>query len=148
MTVSLTSWRSSDWLQPHQTSPEEISGLLDPADRDLSDCETAGLSPDWQLNIAHNAALLCATAALAACGYRASREAHHYRTMLSLKYTIKLDRPVVARLDKLRKKRNISGYERPGTVSEQEAEEMIRLARRIRKAVQKWLESNHPDLVA
>jgi hypothetical protein len=46
------------------------------------------LSPDWRLNIAYNAALQAATAALAAAGYRASREAHHCRAIQSLAFTI------------------------------------------------------------
>jgi hypothetical protein len=47
--------------------------LLHIADRDLKDCEAGGLSADWKLNIAYNAALQAATAALAASGYQAAR---------------------------------------------------------------------------
>jgi hypothetical protein len=61
------------------------------ADRDLGKCQTANHNPDWQLNIAYNAALQAATAALAVAGYRAAREAHHYRVIQSLAYTIKAD---------------------------------------------------------
>lgn len=39
-------------------------------DRDLADSEAEGLSPDWRMNIAYNAALQAATAALAAAGER------------------------------------------------------------------------------
>jgi hypothetical protein len=45
------------------------------------------ISEDWKLNIAYNAALQAATAALAAAGYRAAREQHHYRTIQSLALT-------------------------------------------------------------
>jgi len=83
-----------------------------------------GLSEDWQLAIAYNAALQCATAALAACGYRSSREAHHYRVIQSLALTIGADAKLVSRLDAFRKKRNIGDYERSGLVSEKEAEEL------------------------
>jgi len=51
-----------------------------------------GLTADWRLNIAYNAALQAATAALAASGYRAAREAHHLRVMKSLEFTIGLDK--------------------------------------------------------
>jgi len=64
----LKNWRDNGWLVEHETSPQEISDLLGVADRDLADCESTGLSPDWQLSIANNAALQTATAALAACG--------------------------------------------------------------------------------
>jgi hypothetical protein len=49
--MSLTNWRDNGWLVEHKTSPQEISDLLNVADRDLADCESPGLSPDWQLSI-------------------------------------------------------------------------------------------------
>jgi hypothetical protein len=51
------------------------------------------------MNIAYNAALQAATAALAAAGYRASRDAHHYRVIQSLKETIGADASVVTTFD-------------------------------------------------
>jgi HEPN domain-containing protein len=145
--VSLQDWLKSRWLIEHQTSRQEMADLLGMADRDLAQCRTPHLSPDWQLNIAYNAALQVATAALAATGYRAAREAHHYRVIQSLAYTIKPDAGLIAQLDKFRKKRNISGYERAGAVSEQEAKEMFALAKHLRDEVEKWLRSNHPELL-
>ena len=106
-----------------------------------------GLSPEWRLNIAYNAALQASTAALAACGYRASREAHHYRVIQSLALTIGAEASLVRQFDLFRKKRNIGGYERAGTVSDQEANEMISLAEQIRQEVTDWLVSYHPNLV-
>ena len=102
-----------------------------------------GLSPDWKLNIAYNAALQASTAALAACGYRASREAHHYRVIQSLTLTIGADVRLIRQFDSFRKKRNFGEYERAGTVSDQEASEMITLAERITQEVKDWLKSVH-----
>jgi len=99
------------------------------------------------LNIAYNAALRLATAVLAAAGYRASREAHHYRVIQSLAHTLKADGSFIARLDKFRKKRNIGGYERAGMVSDLEAEEMVALAKSLRKKVEDWLRANFPELL-
>jgi hypothetical protein len=79
--MSLRDWLRAGWLDEHTSSREEISGLLGVADRDLGDCRTAGLSADWRFNIAYNAALQAATAALAAAGFRASRQSHHYRVI-------------------------------------------------------------------
>ena len=93
--MSLKDWQLNGWLIAHKTSPQEIADLLAVADRDLNDCKASGLSADWRLNIAYNAALQAATAALAACGYRAVREAHHYRVSQSLVYTIDLSPSVV-----------------------------------------------------
>ena len=145
--MSLQDWLKSRWLIEHRTSRQEISGLLSMADRDLGQCQTANLSPDWQLNIAYNAALQAATAALAAAGYRAAREALHYRVIQSLAYTIKADTSLIAQLDKFRKKRNIGSYERADVVSDQEAKEMFVLAKKLRDKVEKWLRSNHPELL-
>jgi len=117
------------------------------ADRDLTQCQTPHLSPDWQLNIAYNAALQAATAALAAAGYRASREAHHYRVIQSLAYTVKADESLIAQLDKFRKKRNIGSYERAGAVSEQEVKEMVALAKDLTDEVITWLKKKHPELL-
>jgi len=113
----------------------------------LDDCKSPSLSADWRLSIAHNSALMSATVALAASGYRASHEAYHFRVLQSLRYTLLLDTITVARLDAFRKKRNITGYERAGAVSDQEADEMIELAEDLRQQVEAWLQANHPGLV-
>ena len=132
----------------HKTSPQEIKDLLAISDRDLANCQIGGLSADWQLSIAYNAALQAATAALAACGFRASREAHHYRIIQSLTYTINAEPLLILQLDQLRKKRNIADYERAGAVSDSEAKEIIVLAKKLKEEVEKWIRANHPKLLA
>ncbi len=146
--MSLKDWLSNGWVSDHKTSSREIRDLFDVADRDLRDCQSSGLSADWKLNIAYNAALQVATAALAAAGYRAGREAHHYRAIQSLAHTIKADGSLIAQFDQFRKKRNIGGYERIGVVSDQEAEEMLTLARSLRKEAEKWIQKEYPTLLA
>ena len=145
--MTLRSWLLNDWLIPHKTSPNEVSDLFALIERDLADCQTAGLSADWRLNIAYNAALQAATIALAASGYRASRESHHYRIIQSLAHTIEAPATLISIFDQFRKKRNIGGYERAGIASEQEAKEMFFLAKRIRDEVAAWLLKAHPELL-
>jgi hypothetical protein len=99
----LEDWLNNGWLVAHKTSRQEISDLLDVADRDLVDCQVEGLSADWKMNIAYNAALQSATAALAAAGYRPTRDSHHYRVIQSLAYTIGADTKVTARFNEFRK---------------------------------------------
>ena len=147
MNVSLQEWAKNGRLIEHKSSPREISDLLGVADRDIQNCQVAGLSPDWQLGIAYNAVLQMATATLAARGYRASRESHHYWTLQTLTFTMGLDKASIGQLDQFRKKRNISDYERAGIVSDQEAKEMIALARKMRKDVGKWLRVHYPELM-
>jgi len=145
--MTLQDWRNFGWLKDHQTSPQEIADLLAVADRDLADCQTAGLSAQWRLNIAYNAALQSATAALAAAGFRPGRgESHHVRAIQSLEYTLGADRTLIDQLDAFRKKRNLGGYERVGVVSDQEADEMIELASELRTDVEAWLRAYHPAL--
>jgi len=74
-------------------------------------------------------------------------DAHHYRVIQSLAHTIKADIGLIILFDQFRKKRNISGYEQTGIVSEQEAKEMVNLASRLRQDVEDWLRKNHPDLL-
>jgi len=147
MSVSLKDWLKKGWLVEHQAGRQEIADLLTVAERDMADCRAEGLSPDWRLNIAYNAALQLATTALAAAGYRATRGMHHYRVIQSLAHTLKADRSLVAQFDQFRKKRNIAGYERAGMTSDQEAKEMLDLAKRLRPMVVEWLKATHPGLL-
>jgi hypothetical protein len=144
--MSLSSWVKNGWLVGHQSSPNEIQRLLELADRDLKNSQVAGLDADWRFNIAYNAALQTATAALAASGYRASREAHHYRVIQSLALTIGADGNLVRHLDACRKRRNITSYEIGGSISEGEVEEVVKLARDVRQKAEKWIKSKHPQL--
>src|SRR5213592_1558512 len=147
MTVSLKDWQKAGWLIDHQTSSREVADLLGVADRDLRDCQISGLSADWRLNIAYNAALQVATVALAAAGYRAAKDAHHYRVIPSLGYTIGTDAKRITQFEQFRKKRNIGGYERAGSISDQEAAEMTSLARALCRLVQNWLKANYHGLL-
>ena len=145
--MTLEDWLKNSWLTKHETSSQEIAGLLAVADRDLNDCKSSGLSADWQMSIAYNAALQTATAALAAIGYRATRDSHHYRIIQSLAYTIGADTDIIAQFDQFRKKRNIGSYERAGLVSDHEAGEMLELAEQLRADVERWIRDNYPDLL-
>jgi len=145
--VSLNDWLRFGWLTKQEPDSGEIRDLLLIVERDLADAELDALSPDWKLNIAYNAALQSATAALAACGYRAARESHHYRVIQSLAFTIGAPGSMVARLDLFRKKRNLGGYERAGAISEQEAREMIELAQEIDANVRLWFAAHRPGLL-
>ena len=145
--MSLKDWERNGWLIAHRTSAHEIRDLLRVVDRDLADSATESLSPDWRMNIAYNAALQAAGAALAASGYRASRDQHHFRVIQSLRETLGTDVSVVNTLDAFRKKRNITGYERVGVVSDADAETMRALAVRLRDEVVEWLGEQHPELM-
>jgi len=145
--MSLESWRQNGWLSAHEPSRQEIEDLPALVDRDLRDCRSEGLSADWRFNIAYNAILQSATAALVAAGYRATRDAPHYRVLQSLGLTIGAPVTTLRYLDALRKKRNLTGYERTGAVSDQEAEEIVETASHLRHQVKEWIGSAHPELL-
>ena len=145
--MSLSEWERNGWVVKHRTSRHEIRDLLQVVERDLADSAAKGLSADWRMNIAYNAALQAATAALAAAGYRPSRDAHHYRVIQSLRETLGADAAVVATFDAFRKKRNISEYERIGLVSDADAEAMRALAVALRGDVMAWLKRYHGDVL-
>jgi hypothetical protein len=145
--MSLADWERNGWLTAHRTSPTEIRDLLAVVERDLADSAASGLSADWRMNIAYNAALQAATAALAVAGYRASRDQHHYRVIQSLRETIQSDVQAVHVFDAFRKKRNISGYERIGFVSDADADAMRAFAVKLRGDVIAWVEKHDPKLL-
>jgi len=146
MRMSFEHWLETGWLKAHKPTAREIAELLAGADRALRDCQVSGLSSEGSLDMAHNAALQSSAAALAAAGYRASREAYHYYVIQSLSLTLQLDERTIRQLQKLRRKRNISDYERPGMVTEKEALEMAELAQLIRQRVGEWIRHNHAEL--
>ena len=100
--MTLRSWLANRWLVEHETSAEEIADLLSLVDRDLIDAKVAGVSSDWRLAMAYNAALQLATLALAAEGFRVDRLRAHERTIQALQYTVGADRNVVDVLDAVR----------------------------------------------
>src|SRR5207249_9102256 len=103
--------------QPRRSSPSTRDNFFFQAedgirDRNVTGVQTCALpiyrqskdvSDDWRFAIAYNAALQAATAALAAAGYRASRENHHYRVIQSLELTLGKDRSEERRVGKKRR---------------------------------------------
>jgi len=120
---------------------------LKAADRDLADAQLHELSADRRFTTAYSAALLAATVALAASGYRVAQEGHHYRTIQSLAFTMNLDAKTIDQLNTFRRKRNIADYERVGMVSEREIAKMLALAKKLRTMVVEWLKKNYPEFV-
>src|SRR5204863_10028055 len=112
------------WIVEHAATRQEIADLFAVVDRDLTDAAIPRLSADWRLGIAYNAALQLATLALAAEGYRPARERGHERAILSLGYTVGSAAKTIDLLDVVRRKRNLSNYERAGTTARTEADEL------------------------
>lgn len=145
--MTLTDWLEGERLRRHRPTRNEIGNLLKLTVRDLKSCRAKGLSADWRLGIAYNAALQAATAALSASGFRTRGGPHHYTTIQSLTHTMGADPGLLRLLHDFRKKRNTIAYKLAGTTTDAEAEEMIALAERLRKDVIAWLREKHPRLL-
>ena len=144
--MSLADWLASRWIVAHEPNREEIADLVAVVDRDRKDAALPHLSPDWRLGISYNAALQLANLALAAEGYRTGRERAHERAILSLGDTVGIATTTVDLLDTIRRKRNQVSYERAGTTSAAEADELYTVVTALRRDVVRWLKKKHPTL--
>ncbi|MCI0685269.1 MAG: hypothetical protein L0Y71_24490 [Gemmataceae bacterium] len=88
-----------------------------------------------------------ATASLAAAGYRAARESHHFRVIQALQHTIGAKQQLLDQFEAFRKKRNLGNYERAGVISDHEAKAMIDLAQHLRATVEAWIRAKHRKLL-
>jgi hypothetical protein len=144
--MTLSKWERNGWLKQLTPRRAEIRDLIKLVERDLADSLAEGISADWQLSIAYNAALQVANGALAAEGYRVASDPDHHHAIQSLRETIGVDKGVVEALEAFRKKRNRSGYEKIGLISETDARAMRDLAKKLFNALLSWLKEHHPDL--
>jgi hypothetical protein len=145
--MSLQDWVDHGWLVPHSANRNEIRNLLATADRFLTDARAPGLSIDGRLIFSYQAALQAAQAALAATGFRARGESHHFRAIQSLQLTLGLDSKAIERLDGYRKTRNVAEYKQAGVASEFAAQDAERIALQLRRDVETWIRETHPDLI-
>jgi len=145
--MSLEDWLNKGRLRAHKTSKSEIAQLLVIFGRDIADAQSNSISIDRRFATAYNAALMVSVAALAASGYKAAGEGHHYWTIQSLTYTLRLDADTIEKFNKFRRKRNTSDYEQAGIISEREVKEMIDFAQELRDALKAWLRTNYPELI-
>lgn len=145
--MSLTQWEHNGWLRRHTSSRNEIENLLDIVERDLADTR-GGISAGWRFGIAYNAAIKLCTILLHAEGFRAEKNLQHYRTIQALPLIMGTDRTDDTKyLDACRKKRNIVEYEQIGTVTGQDADELIEFVKEFKGEVKGWLKENHQELI-
>jgi hypothetical protein len=144
----LRQWADNGWLREHESSPEEMRSLLEGANRKLVDAGVEALSNDGRFQFAYEAILRFAMAALAAEGYRASSQSHHYRSIASLVHTVGLEDRQVRVLDTFRRKRNISVYDSAGEITQAELQEVLQQGAEIATRVREWLGEKHPELLS
>jgi hypothetical protein len=112
------------------------------------DARERHISNDWRFGIAYNAALKLCTILLYAEGYRSERLLQHYRTIQTLPLILGKSRKNDAQyLDVCRSKRNTVEYDQIGSVSGQDADELIEFCGELKEDVLIWLQKNHPELM-
>lgn len=147
--MSLKQWLANGWLKPHRTDAAELANLLAIVDRDVADSTSPSLSDDWKFGIAYNAALKLCTMALYAAGYMPEKSLAHYRTLLSVEFTLGPHRKAdAAYLDACRAKRNHVEYDYVQGASGAEAAELLAFVRELRREVIEKLAQTYPELVA
>jgi len=112
-------------------TPREIGELLAVAKRDIRASQAmVNTDLDWGFAIAYNAILQLSIAFMAQLGYRPRGEGKHYNTFRFMEEALPEDKTMIRRLQKLRRKRNVTLYEHPGAISEKEALDVIEFASR------------------
>jgi uncharacterized protein (UPF0332 family) len=115
----------------------------------VSDAAVPQLSADRRFVTAYNAALALATVVLSAGGYRAVGAGHHWTTIQALPELLGPEAQTRADyLDTCRSRRNTADYDRVGTVSNVEAEELLAEVAAFHDDVLEWLRANYPGLVS
>ncbi len=145
--MTLKQWLANGWLKDHRSSAEEIGNLLAIVERDLKDASEGAVSADWRFGIAYNAALKLCTILLYAEGFKAERTLQHYRTIQALPFILGPERKKdTFYLDACRAKRNIVEYDYVGSVTQNDADELIAFVKELKAEVESWLEQRHHEL--
>ncbi|MFH1621752.1 MAG: hypothetical protein ABIA97_01325 [Candidatus Omnitrophota bacterium] len=144
--MTLENWLSIGKLKKHTTSKEEMEAIFGLIRRDLKDASLSGLSQDRKFNITYNAAFQTALALLFCYGYVPASESHHYITWQALKEILPKDKSgLVNYFDGCRKKRNISNYDKAGTISEKETKELYEETKNFVIFIKKVIKDSFPE---
>ncbi len=147
--MSLEQWRQNGWLQASDVTLPEIQQLLAVADREIGDAAVDGLSAEGRFEHAYSAALRLCAIPLRSLAYRVPKGAsQHKRTIDSLRYTLGESHGETADcLERYSRARGRTVYEQIGVVTEEDAEDLLAIARQLRTEVIIWLRATHPELL-
>ena len=139
----------SETIRPHGLTPEQqarrLAEMLSLARQHLADAAQTAISRDARYSLAYAAARVAAEAVMLAEGYRPGRGPGGHAAVFT--FLRRVDNPqcsaVAAYLDAARRKRNVAEYERPGTVTTHELQELATEAAAFVAAVCAHLAPNH-----
>lgn len=130
------------YLIESTTDKSEIEKLLRIVERDIREATERCHETDWKFAISYNAALQLATAVVRSSGLRATTKVgHHWVTFTVLPELLGDEFLEVAEyFNQCRTKRNTSEYCDVGTITNEEAERLLREVAVFKKSVLKFLQ--------
>jgi hypothetical protein len=134
-------------LEQAAADREELARYLERIRRKLADSREARISLDSRFDLAFEALLQTALAALRAHGYRTTSAAGHQALALqALPKTLGTEAARVRVLEEFRKKRSAGLYLAEFEPSAAEVEALVQAAERLHKDLVAWLKAKRPDL--
>lgn len=119
-------------LERISTRRADVERLLEKMEHDLATAEDIReRAPDWALKIAYQTVLDACTALMAAHGYRARVNGHHYVTIRFAQLALPEHRALLDRAELLRRRRHEVTYRSGYIVSEEEVGGALELARQL-----------------
>ncbi len=137
-------------VQRHMPSAREVADLRGVIDRNLADAALTSLSADNRLGIAYEAVLVACKLAVHASGYRIRSGIPGAHAITLECGVLAMGKPVadvIDYFDTVRRKRNHLSYDAAGTVSHAEANEALKHARGVKRAMEAWLADRHSELL-
>jgi len=135
-------------LEKAQADREELTRYLGRIRRKLADSRQANISLDSRFDVAFEALLQTALAALRARGYRTTSGAGHQQLAIqALPKTIGIPAGEVRTLDEFRKRRSAGLYLAEFEPSAAEVEALVAAADRLLKSLVAWLKAHRPELL-
>jgi hypothetical protein len=136
---------SLDTITPsRETAQRRLAAVA----RHIADARIKAVSGEARFCSAYTAIRMLADLGLYANGYRVltSRPGHHYTAIQSLQLTLGVGARMVARLDYLRKQRNVTEYS-GDLVTDAEVAECVKQAEALYAFALSWLKKNKQDLL-
>jgi hypothetical protein len=135
-------------LEKAATDKAEVARYLAKIRRKLEDSRKTSISLDSRFDIAFEALLQIALAALRVNGYRTTTEAGHQQLAIQvLPKSLGVEAKEVRTLDEFRKKRSIGLYEADFEPSESEVKAVIRSVESLLEKLLGHIKTAHPELL-
>ncbi len=135
-------------IQRHRASANEVAHLLGLAERGAADAGVDAISTDLRFCAAYDAALPLATIPLACAGYRTRGAGHHATTLAALPIAMGSEvQDAAGFLEVCRTKRNVAQYQRVGSTSGNEVQELLCAVTALRRQVLAWLDEHYPHFL-